>query len=263
MSNIKTEKPVVLAISGHDPSGGAGIQADIESMVSIGCHPVSVITSLTVQNTKEITGFKPQDPDSFQKQIRLILNDFEIDACKIGMIGDTRLVEVIYEELSNKKFPIILDPVIKSESGYTLANENIYQEIIKLLFPVSTIITPNSQEARNLANTNDLEQAAEILLSFGCKYVLITGTHEDTSQVINTLYSENNNPHSYELERLPDNYHGSGCTLSSSIAAYLASGLDINQAVENALRFTWNCLNNAINVGSGIKIPDRIKWQIK
>ena len=263
MSNINPKKPIVLVISGHDPTGGAGIQADIESIASIGCHPASVITSLTAQNTKEISEIVPQNPDTFQKQIQLILEDMAIDACKIGVVGDTGLIDVICTELSDKNIPIVLDPIIRSGSGYILANEDVYRKITEMLVPMSTLITPNSIEARILTKTDDLNIAAEKLLSFGCKYVLITGTHEETKLVINTLYSINESPIKFESERLPNDYHGSGCTLSSSIAAYLALGIELNQAVENSLRFTWNCLNNAMQVGSGKKIPDRIRWRIK
>ena len=133
-------------ISGHDPSGGAGIQADIESIASVGCHSASVITSLTAQNTKEITEIVPQNPDPFQKQIQLILDDMEIDACKIGMIGDTRLIDVICAELSDKNIPIVLDPIIRSGSDYILANEDVCQKITEMLVPISTLITPNSMK---------------------------------------------------------------------------------------------------------------------
>ncbi len=263
MSNINPKKPIVLVISGHDPTGGAGIQADIESIASIGCHPASVITSLTAQNTKEISEIVPQNPDTFQKQIQLILEDMAIDACKIGVVGDTGLIDVICTELSDKNIPIVLDPIIRSGSDYILANEDVCQKITEMLVPISTLITPNSIEARILTKTDDLNTAAEKLLLFGCKYVLITGTHEDTKLVINTLYSINDPPISFEFERLPNDYHGSGCTLSSSIAAYLALGIDVNQAVDSSLRFTWACLYNAMQIKSGKKIPDRIGWRIK
>ena len=260
MSNINPEKPVVLVMAGHDPSGGAGIQADIESIAIGGCHPACIITSLTTQNTKLINGTNSQNPDIFCNQLQLILDDMEISACKIGMIGDPRLVDIIYSEIYNKGFPVVLDPVIRSGTDYELANNDVIRKITEKLIPISTMVTPNSFEARILTATDDLERAAKKMLSQGCKHVLITGTHENTSNVINTLHSHEGPPVTFEFDRLAGQFHGSGCTLSSSIAANLALGMEITTAVENSLKYTWSCLNNAINPGAGNKIPDRITW---
>lgn len=262
MSNINPEKPVILVLAGHDPSGGAGIQADIESIASTGCHPVCIITSLTTQNTKIITGTNPQNPDIFSNQLELIMDDMEISACKIGMIGDPYLVDIIYSEIIDKEFPVVLDPVIRSESDYELADNEVISKISEKLVPLSTLVTPNSNEARILTATDDLDMAAKTLLSRGCKHVLITGTHENTSNVINTLHSPEGPPVKFEFDRLEGQFHGSGCTLSSSIAANLALGMKISTAVENSLNYTWACLNHAINPGSGNKIPDRTTWLI-
>ena len=262
MSNINPEKPVILVLAGHDPSGGAGIQADIESIASAGCHPVCIITSLTTQNTKTINGIYPQNPDIFRNQLRLIMDDIEISACKIGMIGDQQLVDIIYSEINGKRFPVVLDPVIRSESDHELANDVVIRKITEKLVPTATLVTPNSDEARKLAATEDLDKAAKTLLSQGCKHALITGTHENTNNVINTLYSHEGPPVIFEFDRLDGQFHGSGCTLSSSIAANLALGMEITSAVENSLKYTWTCLKNAINPGSGNKIPDRTTWLI-
>ena len=151
MNNIN-QKKIVLIIGGHDPSGGAGIQADIESVTHAGCQATSIITSLTAQNTQRVSDIIPQDSDSFQKQIRLIFEDMKIDACKIGMLGDPKLIEIISNELSDKKFPIVFDPIINAASGKLFADDTIREKMISLLTPITTILTPNSVEARKLTN---------------------------------------------------------------------------------------------------------------
>ena len=129
----KNKKPVVLVIAGHDPSGGAGIQADIESIADTGCHAATIITSLTAQDTNTITGVSPQDSLFFKEQIKLILNDMDVLACKIGMIGSDDLVEIIHAELSKRTIPIVLDPIINSETGINLSSETTYKKIIKIV----------------------------------------------------------------------------------------------------------------------------------
>ena len=171
---VANKKPIVLVIAGHDPSGGAGIQADIESIVNAGCHAVTVITSLTAQNTSEVTNISYQDPIFFKEQIKLILNDFNVSTCKIGMIGNVDLVNIIHKGLSDIKIPIILDPIIDSGTGKNLSPKKTYESILTLLLPLTTIITPNSIEAKILAETNDLKNAASKLLSRGGGSVLIT-----------------------------------------------------------------------------------------
>ena len=257
MINSNNQKPVILVIAGHDPSGGAGIQADIESIANAGCHATTVITSLTTQNTNQVIDVLPQEPESFRKQIRLILEDMEIAACKIGMIGNVGLIDVIQSELSKIEFPIILDPVISATSGQSFADENVCEKILSSLLPLTTLITPNSEEARMLSQSTDLNAAANKLLDYGTKAVLITGTDEDTDDVINSFYTKNNAVTDYQWERLAGTFHGSGCTLSSRITALLALGNDLKTAVEDAQAYTWNTLKHGLKLGRGQAQPDR------
>ena len=254
---VANKKPIVLVIAGHDPSGGAGIQADIESIVNTGCHAVTVITSLTAQNTSEVTNISYQDPIFFEEQIKLILNDFNVSTCKIGMIGNVDLVNIIHKGLSDIKIPIILDPIIDSGTGKNLSPKKTYESILTLLLPLTTIITPNSIEAKILAETNDLKNAASKLLSRGGGSVLITGSHEETSGIINTLYKRDVPPIEYTWKRLPGSFHGSGCTLSSRIAANLALGNNLDNAVEEAQKYTWHTLKNGSKLGKGQIHPNR------
>ena len=257
MINDKNKKPVVLVIAGHDPSGGAGIQADIESIANAGCHAATIITSLTAQDTNTITDVSPQDSKFFKKQINLILNDMDILACKIGMIGNSSLVEIIHNALSKMKIPIVLDPVINSGTGENLSSERVYEKIIALLLPLATIITTNTLEAKILTGYKNLELAAKKLHYYGAKNVLITGTHDKTKNVINRFYSDGNPVIYHKWKRLPGVYHGSGCTLSSRIAANLAVGATIEKAIEDAQQYTWQTLVHGIKIGKGQIHPNR------
>ena len=152
---VANKKPIVLVIAGHDPSGGAGIQADIESIANTGCHAVTVITSLTAQNTDKITKISSQDPCFFREQIKLIFDDFNVSACKIGMISNSEFVNIIHEELLDIKIPIVLDPVINSGTGENLSPKKTYEKILSELLPLSTIITPNLQAIFSLRFKQD------------------------------------------------------------------------------------------------------------
>jgi hydroxymethylpyrimidine/phosphomethylpyrimidine kinase len=257
MTNSKNQKPVVLVIAGHDPSGGAGIQADIESIANAGCHAATVITSLTTQNTSKVIDVLPQKPEPFKNQIRLILEDMDIAACKIGMIGSIKLLEVIVDELSELNFPIVLDPVMSSTTGKKFSNDDICKNMLTSLLPLITLITPNSIEAELLTQKDDLTAAANTLMDYGAESVLITGTHENTDAVLNSLYTKQDSLIEYEWERLPDTFHGSGCTLSSRIAALLALGNDLKTSVEKAQEYTWLSLKHGLKLGRGQAQPNR------
>lgn len=244
-------------MAGHDPSGGAGIQADIESIANAGCHAATVITSLTTQNTSKVVDVLPQDPESFRKQISLILEDMDIAACKIGMIGSIELIDIIHSELSEINVPIVLDPIMSSATGQAFADEKICKKMIASLLPLTTIITPNSIEAKALTQSNDLTTAANKLLDYGTNSVLITGSHEETDDVTNSFYTKSDSSIDYHWERLPDTFHGSGCTLSSRIAALLALGSNLKMAVELAQGYTWNTLKYGMKLGRGQAQPDR------
>ena len=257
MTNSNNQKPVVLVLAGHDPCGGAGIQADIESISNAGAFPTTVITSLTSQNTKCVSEFIPQKASTIKEQIRLLIDDMEIAACKIGMIGDASLIEPIHSELSRLNIPIILDPVLASSTGQTFADDKLREELQKKIFPLLTLVSPNSEEAKLLSTETNLASSAEKLLDFGADSVLITGTHEKTENVINTFYKKTDPPIEFRWERLPGNYHGSGCTLSSRIAANLALGKTVKSAVEEAQAYTWRTLKNGLQLGKEQKHPNR------
>ncbi|MEE9552565.1 MAG: hydroxymethylpyrimidine/phosphomethylpyrimidine kinase [Gammaproteobacteria bacterium] len=265
MNTFNPQKPVVLVFAGHDPSGGAGIQADIESIASTGCHAATVITTITRQNTQSLEGHTPQNIDDFNQQARLILQDMDIKAIKIGVIGDKQLLYAISELLEEcRNIPVVLDPIIQSGTGYKFLNDDLCKDLIKKILPLTTIVTPNSLEARTLTDPDyTLDAAAKKFLEYGCENILITGAHEKTEQIINTLYSKNEPDLNFKCERLPGEYHGSGCTLSSSIAAHLALGCNVKDAIAKALHYTWESLSHGNRHGSGQLLPDRIAWRLK
>lgn len=260
--------PKVLSFAASDPSGGAGIQADILTLASMGCHPLSVITAVTVQDTVGVENIMALDAEWVADQARIVLEDMPVDAFKIGLLGSVETIVAIAEVIADyPDIPVVLDPVLASGRGDPLANDQIISAIRDLLIPQITIITPNSIEARRLVLESedeseliDLQQSAKRLLQMGCEYVLITGTHENTVKVINRLYDASGVIRSDEWQRLPESYHGSGCTLSSAIAASLAHGMPIADSVYEAQDYTWHALKSGFRPGMGQYLPDRFFW---
>ncbi len=260
--------PLVLTFSASDSSGGAGMQADILTLSSMGCHPLSVVTAITVQDTLGVSDIMALDAEWVSDQARAVLEDMTVSAFKIGLLGSVEIIAVIAEIIADyPDIPLVLDPILASGRGDELASEDMVSAMRELLLPQVTLITPNSLEARHLAaDENDdeddpsLDECAIRLLDMGCEYVLITGTHEHTPQVINTLYGPNSLKRSDKWQRLPGSYHGSGCTLASAIAATFAHGLEINEAVKEAQEFTWQALQAGFRPGMGQYIPDRLFW---
>jgi hydroxymethylpyrimidine/phosphomethylpyrimidine kinase len=268
---MKPTPPLVLTFAATDPSGGAGLQADLLTLASIGCHPLSVVTAITVQDTAGVDSVLTFDADWIDEQARTVLEDMQIAAFKLGMLGSVENVAVIAEIVADyPDIPLLIDPILASGRGDQLASDDMQDAMIELLFPQATLITPNSLEARRLALTDDdieeddestsLDICAQRLLEMGCEHVLITGTHERGPEVINTLYGPDNLVRAYGWERLPGSYHGSGCTLTSAIAACMAHGLDIEEAVAEAQEYTWQTLKAGFRPGMGQYIPDRLFW---
>jgi hydroxymethylpyrimidine/phosphomethylpyrimidine kinase len=259
--------PLVLTFAASDPSGGAGVQADLLTLASMGCHPLSVITAITVQDSLGVEGVLAIDSDWVADQARRLLEDMPVDAFKIGVLGSVENIAAIAEIVSDyPDVPLIFDPVLASGRGDELASDDMTHAMRELLLPQTTILTPNSVEVRLLAEGEDEEdpgtpaQCAAKLVEKGCEYVLVTGTHENTSDVVNTLYDKTGIVRTDSWPRLPGSYHGSGCTLASAIAALLANGLTLSDAVREAQEFTWQALRKAYRPGMGQFLPDRLFW---
>ncbi len=260
--------PVVLTFAASDPTGGAGAQADILTLTSMGCHALSVLTAITAQDTVGVENYWPLDADWIIDQARCLLEDMPVAAFKVGMVGSVAAVAAIASIVADyPDVPLVFDPVLASGRGDELGDDDTRAAILDLLIPQTTVLTPNSLEARNLAQEQvpdlddiSLAECANILLASGCEYVLVTGTHEPTAQVVNTLYGEGGVLRADNWARLPASYHGSGCTLASAIAATLARKLAVVDGVFEAQQFTYESLRAGYRPGMGQHVPDRLFW---
>jgi len=258
MPHDPTRPPVVLAVGGHDPTGGAGIQADIETLTALGCHAATAVSCLTVQDTRDVSRIVPVDPRLLGEQIAAVRADLAPVVLKIGLIGDAPIADCLLDIVPAFAGPVVLDPVLAAGGGRDLADDALTGAVVRLL-PHLTLITPNRAEARRLTGRADPDAAARCLLQAGCGAVLLTGADEATgAEVANQLYTPEAEPRDFRWPRLPGVYHGSGCTLASACAARLALGDPLAQAVEAAQRFAWQALEHAHAPGRGQLVPRRI-----
>lgn len=260
--------PIVLVFAANDPSGGAGIQADILTLASMGCHPLPIITGLTVQDTIGVEALMATEAEWVADQARCVLEDMPIAAFKLGVLGSVENIAAIAEVVSDyPDVPLVFDPVLASGRGDDFGGDELIVAMREMLFPQTTVLTPNIVEARRLVQgeAEDTDEASEAsiaqrILRLGCEFVLVTGTHANTPKVVNTLYGQEGVVRSDTWERLPGSYHGSGCTLASAIAATLANGLGVDEAVHDAQEYTWQTLSGGFRPGMGQYIPDRMFW---
>lgn len=255
-----SQLPRVLVIAGHDPSG-AGIHADIETCAAMGCCATTVISALTVQNTHEVRAVHAVDPAIIRAQIECALaDDRPIVACKIGLLPDLSVMEIVSQMIAKyfQTIPVVLDPVIKASVETRLISAELQTAMGTLLIPKASIITPNLSEAYALTGTADVLAAAKKLDRLGCELSLVTGVEESHQHVVHHLYRNGQLEDAFTWPRLPENYHGSGCTLASAIAAELANGEEMNTAIINAQRFTWESLRDSRESGFRQVLPNRI-----
>jgi hydroxymethylpyrimidine/phosphomethylpyrimidine kinase len=254
--------PVVLCFGGSDPTSGAGVAADVLTLASLGCYPAAVVTAVTAQDTSGVKQYTPVQPELVIAQARAVLEDMAVAAFKTGMLCDSTIVSAVASIVDDyPKIPLIVDPVQASGFNQPLSDEPLEDALRVLLLPRALLVTPNTGEARLLAPGADtLDACAQELLSLGCEYVLITGTHEPTPQVLHRLYGNKRLLDTFTFERLPHSYHGSGCTLASACAGTLAHGLDPANAIAQALHYTWNTLKHGHRLGMGQHLPDRLYW---
>ncbi len=251
--------PMVLTFAASDPTGGAGVQADLLTIAALDCHPLSVITGLTVQDTVGVARMMALDAEWIRAQAQRVLADIAVAAFKAGVLGSAANVRAVSEIVAaHPQVPFVVDPVLASARGDSLAADDAIDALREHLLPRATVLTPNSLEARRLAAPQtDLAACARQLVDQGCEYVLVTGTHEAGSEVVNTLYDRSGVVREDRWPRLPHEYHGSGCTLASAIAARLAHGLEPADAVREAQQFTWQSLAAGFRAGKGQRLPDR------
>ncbi len=231
-----TSRPVVLCLSGHDPSGGAGLQADIEALLAQGCHAAPTVTALTVQDTVDVSDFRVLDRDWVMAQANAVIADLPVAAVKLGMLGSVEMVDTVLDIMRKLPgVPLVCDPVLRAGGGGALGRDEVGFAMRERLFPVATIATPNLPEAQILAElpNGTADQCAEKLLPY-IGHLLITGGHGDETEVHNRLYARDGSLHTFTCQRLPGSYHGSGCTLASTLAGRLALGESLTSAVESS-----------------------------
>lgn len=247
---MSSPPPFVLTFAASDPTGGAGLQADLLTIAAHGCHPLSVVTALTVQDTRGVESLAPVDAALVERQAERLLAEARAAAFKLGVLGSEENARAIASILArHPRVPLVLDPVLASGRGDPLASDALIATLLELIVPRTTLATPNRIEAKRLGG-------ADALLARGCRYVLVT-THDETSDVVNVLYDANGKVREDRWPRLPGSYHGSGCTLASACAARLAQGAAIGDAVREAQEFTWNSLSAAFRPADAQYIPNR------
>jgi len=248
---MSSAPPVVLTFAASDPTGGAGLQADVLTLAALGCHPLSVLTGFTVQDTHGVERLEALDARSVAEQARRVLDDIAVQAFKLGVLASAENALAVAEVLAaHPRVPVVLDPVLASGRGDELAGAELIGALCRSIVPRATVATPNTIEARRLGG-------AARLLELGCRYVLVTGTHAESEEVVNVLHDRGGVVREDRWKRLPGSYHGSGCTLASAIAASLARGQEVPEAVREAQAFTWQALSAAFRPGAGQLIPQR------
>jgi hydroxymethylpyrimidine/phosphomethylpyrimidine kinase len=268
MSNepVTGAPPIVLTFAPSDPSGGGGMQADLLTLASMGCHALTVVTAITVQDTTGVEGVLPMEAEWVADQARCLLEDMPVDAFKIGALASVENIAAVAEILADyPDVPLILDPALSSGRGDAQAADAMRHALRDLLLPQTTIATVNGHELRLLAENDDegelaaADAAARLCVS-GCEFVLVTGTHDATREIVNTLYNKGGVVRTDTWARLPGPFAGAGVTLAAAIAAMLANGLELADAVREAQDYAWNALRKGYRPGMGRFLPDRLFW---
>ncbi len=220
---------------------------------------MTCISCLTVQDSGNVHRLIPLEAPLIEEQLQCLLNDIPIDAIKLGLLGSEPVIHVVAELLKqHPDIPVVLDPILAAGGGKKLGNQPLIDALRTEILPHTTLITPNSHEARLLSGHKTLDDCADTLIEYGCASVLITGTHEESEEVVHRLYRPGLPSSSHNWPRLEHSYHGSGCTLASAIAAGLAHGLDLEQAVMKGQEFTWHSLSAGWKPGRAQYFPERL-----
>ena len=243
----------VLSIGGSDPSSGAGIQSDIKTFENHGVYGLTVITAITSQNTKKISKILPISSEIIKSQLESVLNDFKIDAIKIGMLYDKSIIKIVYSVIKKQKCPIVVDPIIESTTKTILLKKSAIKDYKKMIIPLATIITPNKQEAKILAGTSSIQEAAKKIQRLGAKNVIITGYNE-SKKVIEDFVLESGKEYILKGKKIEIINHGSGCNYSASIASSLALKKSIHDAAQHAKEYVFQSIKNSKKVGKGVNV---------
>ena len=255
---MNTDKhPQILVVSGFDPSGGAGLVADIETVHALGCCTSAVITCQTIQTRQNATVCVPSDTLWFKRQLYSVIEAHSFSAVKIGLTPSIEIIDIVADVLVNLSCPIVIDPIIAAGGGYVFCDSRTVNHLAEKLIPLGNIATPNAKEINHFAETS--KQAVSLLLERGCKAVLVSSEYEKAGYLYHCLYRLQHSPQLFTVKRLPYRYHGGGCTLASAIAAYSAHGMELVAAVRQAQEFTYNCLQATTSLPQGVAVPQRFK----
>ncbi len=250
-------KSNVLIIAGSDSSGGAGIQADIKTVTSLGCYAMTAITAITAQNTTGVKSVFGINPKEISNQIEFSAKDIKPDAIKIGMLHSKKVIEAVIKSLKKIKVKkIVLDPVMVAKGGTNLIDNASKKIIKKILMKKTLLITPNIPEAeilsgKKISTTNDMIEAGKILLSLGANNVLLKGGHLKSRHIYDILLNKNIIKIFKSKKYYTKNTHGTGCTLSSAISTYLSCGKDLNKSCELGIKYVNEAIRTNINLGKG------------
>jgi len=258
-------RPTVLCFSGLDPSGGAGLQADIEAIGQSGSHAAIACTALTIQDSQRVYGFNSVSPNLLRQQAEAVLNDLPVAAFKSGMLGSVENLDVLADLLAqHPHIPYVLDPVLVANSGGSLGDPATLVSAFRRLLPLATIVTPNTVELRMLAGCDDLDLAVQRLFELGANAIVLKGAHEkEPHRVRHALYIKDANGQAERVSRsiwprLPAEFHGSGCSLASHLAGLLAQHVELKSAVQRAEAWLHQTLRHADQPhADGQRIPKR------
>jgi hydroxymethylpyrimidine/phosphomethylpyrimidine kinase len=247
---------IALSIAGSDPSAGAGIQADLKTFAALGVYGLTVVSAITSQNTSKFSKVKELSSDMVQSQLQSVLSDFNIDVIKIGMVYGSSTIKAIHSELKNTKIPIVLDPVFESTTGGVLLQNEAFPLFKKLLVPLSFVITPNVPEAERLAGMKirtprDVRVAAAKIHRMGAENIVIKGGHFGSKNVTDYIL-EKTKFYSFSAKRINRTTHGGGCNFSASLAANIAKGNNLKEAVRLAKVFSFKSIANSQKIGRGV-----------
>jgi hydroxymethylpyrimidine/phosphomethylpyrimidine kinase len=257
MSNQKRNAlPVALSIAGFDPSGGAGVVADIKTFTAFGCFATAAVTSLTFQNTVGVFGAVHQTAHTVRAQVLPVVEDFDVACAKTGMLPTREVIEEVARLFRETNLPApVVDPVVRSTSGYDLIDDEALRSLMRELFPLARLVTPNIPEAERITrlrieNEDGMREAALIMRKMGARAVLVKGGHLETEAV--DLLDDDGKIRTFRAERIETTAtHGTGCTLSAAIAACLGAGKSLETAVASAKRFVTNAILHAPGIGHG------------
>jgi hydroxymethylpyrimidine/phosphomethylpyrimidine kinase len=255
---METKRPlVVMTIAGIDPSAGAGVLADIKTISAFGCYGVAAVTSLTLQNTQGVFGAYHQTRAAVRGQIEPLFDDFEIAAIKTGMLPTAEIIEEVAAIISARSTPrVVVDPVVRSTSGYDLIDDEALGALIHYLFPLASVVTPNAAETEritgiSITDSQSIEKAADALLALGVRAALVKGG-DLQSETATDLLVDTEGRIAFSVERLPSrNTHGTGCALAAALACLLAQGFSLREAVPIAKQYIYEAIGGAPGLGRG------------